>query len=183
MSPQSASLLSEYNTWMNRQVYAAARKLPPAELSKDRGAFFGSIIGTLNHVCVGDTIWLHRMAAHPAGRVALADLSPFPLPSSLREVLDHDLEALWRRRQSLDALIQRFVRELDAPALSGPVAYVKAGAPQRRSLGSILLHFFNHQTHHRGQVSTLLFQAGVDVGVTDLIALVPNGDGHEPRAG
>ena len=151
----------------------AARKLPQSELSKDRGAFFASIMGTLNHICVGDTIWLHRFSAHPARFPALADLSAFPMPGSLGATIGGDILALWQHRQALDILIEQFVKELDADALSTALVYTKAGAAQRKSFAFLLQHFFNHQTHHRGQVSTLLFQAGVDVGVTDLMALIP----------
>jgi uncharacterized damage-inducible protein DinB len=161
---------------MNRRLYAAARKLPQPELSKDRGAFFGSIMGTLNHICVADTIWLHRFAAHPARFPALEDLSAFPMPGSLGATISDDILALWPHRQALDHLIEPFIQELDADALSTALVYTKAGAAQRKSFAFLLQHFFNHQTHHRGQVSTLLFQSGVDVGVTDLMALIPGSD-------
>jgi uncharacterized damage-inducible protein DinB len=176
MTPQSATLLSKYNSWMNRQLYSAAHKLPQSELSKDRGAFFGSIMGTLNHICVADTIWLHRFAAHPAKFRALADLGAFPLPGSLWEIIRDDILSLWQQRQALDNLIEQFIEEVDADALSSALVYTKAGAAQQRNFAFVLQHFFNHQTHHRGQVTTLLFQAGVDVGVTDLMAVIPSGD-------
>ncbi len=176
MTPQTAALMSKYNSWMNRQLYSAARKLPQHELSKDRGAFFGSIMGTLNHICVADTIWLHRFAAHPAKFSALADLSAFPLPGSLQETAADDIFSLWQHRQALDKLIEQFIEEVGTDALSYDLVYPKAGIAQRKSFAFILQHFFNHQTHHRGQISTLLFQAGVDVGVTDLMALIPSSD-------
>ena len=51
-------LMADYNQWMNRKVYAAASQLTDAELTTDRQAFFGSILGTLNHLALGDTVWL-----------------------------------------------------------------------------------------------------------------------------
>jgi uncharacterized damage-inducible protein DinB len=65
MTPKSIALMAEYNRWMNQRMYEAACALPEAELSKDRGAFFGSIFQTLNHIAAGDTIWLHRFSQHP----------------------------------------------------------------------------------------------------------------------
>ncbi|MEC8081230.1 MAG: DinB family protein, partial [Pseudomonadota bacterium] len=58
-------LLATYNQWMNNKVYEAALRLENTELTKDRGAFFGSILGTLNHIYVGDIIWLKRFSSHP----------------------------------------------------------------------------------------------------------------------
>lgn len=176
MTPQSAALMAEYNRWMNERVYEAAAKLDDATLAADKGAFFGSILGTLNHVAVADTIWLHRFAQHQAS-LSLSALSEFPRPSSLRQTLAPDLASLHDYRRRLDALIQRWVAELTPEHLSANLAYANmAGVGSSKSFGALLLHFFNHQTHHRGQASTLLFQSGVDVGVTDLLAVIPSSD-------
>jgi uncharacterized damage-inducible protein DinB len=177
MTPETAALMSKYNSWMNHQIYSAAHQLPPSEVSKNRGAFFGSIIGTLNHIAVGDTIWLHRFAVHPARFCSLTNLDGFPPPESLKEILFPDLPSLWSHRQKLDRLIEQFAEEIDEEALSQSLKYGNAtrGA-KSKNFGFLLQHFFNHQTHHRGQVSTLLFQAGIDVGVTDLLAVIPSGD-------
>lgn len=174
MTPQIASLMAEYNRWMNERMYEAAATLDAETLAADKGAFFGSILGTLNHIAVADTIWLHRFAQHEASFPSLSALSRFPQPSSLSQSLASDLEALRRHRRELDALIERWVSELRPEHLSATIAYRNmAGAESSRNFGALLQHFFNHQTHHRGQVSTLLFQSGVDVGVTDLLAVIP----------
>lgn len=175
MTPQTAALMADYNRWMNERMYEAAAKLDAAALVADRGAFFGSILGTLNHIAVADTIWLHRFAGHPAGFTALRALADFPRPTSLREPLAGSLADLRAYRQRLDDVIVRWAAELAPAHFAVKFSYTStAGAPFTREFGALLQHFFNHQTHHRGQASTLLFQAGVDVGVTDLVALVPN---------
>ncbi len=177
MTPQTAALMAHYNRWMNERMYEAAASLDAAALSADRGAFFGSILGTLNHIAVADTIWLHRFARHEAGFTTLGALTDFPQPSSLTQSLAPDLAGLRAYRQPLDALIERWVAELTPEHLAGNISYSNmAGVPSSRNFGALLQHFFNHQTHHRGQASTLLFQAGVDVGVTDLLALIPRDD-------
>ncbi len=174
MTPQSAALLARYNRWMNERLFEAAGKLAEAELAADKGAFFGSTLGTLNHIAVADTIWLHRFAAHPARFAALREMAEFPRPSSLRQALAPDLAGLLPYRQRLDGLITRWVAELTPAHLASSLAYANmAGVSSSRNFGDVLQHFFNHQTHHRGQVSTLLFQSGVDVGVTDLLTLIP----------
>lgn len=175
MTPQSASLMADYNRWMNDRMFEAAGKLDASALAADRGAFFGSILGTLNHIAVADTIWLHRFAQHPAAFPALRALAGLPRPASLREPLAADLAGLRAYRQPLDEIIVRWTAELEPAHLEADLVYTNtAGVASRKNFGAVVQHFFNHQTHHRGQASTLLFQAGVDVGVTDLVALVPN---------
>jgi len=78
MTPQTAALLAQYNRWMNERMYEAAATLDDATLATDQGAFFGSILGTLNHIAVADTIWLHRFARHAGGFASLQALSAFP---------------------------------------------------------------------------------------------------------
>jgi uncharacterized damage-inducible protein DinB len=178
MTPQTAALMAHYNRWMNERMFDAAASLDAAALAAERGAFFGSILGTLNHIAVADTIWLHRFARHEAAFTTLVALSDFPQPSALTQPLAPDLAGLRAYRQSLDALIERWVAELTHDHLAGSISYSNmAGVKSSRNFGALLQHFFNHQTHHRGQASTLLFQAGVDVGVTDLLALIPRSDG------
>lgn len=169
------ALSSTYNQWMNGQVYAAAGQLTPRELALDRGAFFGSIIGTLNHLVVGDTLWLKRFAAHfPTLRAALQPVSELDKPTGLRDIVFDDLTLLSARRTLLDQAIDNMAKALTEFDLDQALVYQSIqGAAQRRDTYAVLCHVFNHQTHHRGQVSTLLYQAGVDVGVTDLIAIVP----------
>jgi uncharacterized damage-inducible protein DinB len=177
MTPQAAVRMARYNRWMNGRMFDAAARLGDAELAADKGAFFGSILGTLNHVAVADTIWLRRFAQHPAAFPALAVVAALPRPASLRDVLAPDLAGLRELRQRLDDLVLRWVAELRPEHLASELSYANmAGVVSRRDFGALLQHFFNHQTHHRGQVSTLLFQSGVDVGVTDLLALVADGD-------
>jgi uncharacterized damage-inducible protein DinB len=162
---------------MNERLFDACGRLDPAEVAKDKGAFFGSILATLNHIAVADAIWLHRFAAHRARFPSLQDLARLPRPSSLRDTLAADLGELRTYRQSLDDLITRWTAELKPEHLLTSLEYTNmAGVENSKLLGELLLHFFNHQTHHRGQVTTLLFQSGVDVGVTDLLTLVPSSD-------
>ncbi|RYF17178.1 MAG: damage-inducible protein DinB [Comamonadaceae bacterium] len=177
MTPQNAALMAEYNRWMNDRMYEAAGKLDGAELSADKGAFFGSILGTLNHIVVADLIWLRRFAQQPASSQTLNALSAFPRPASLREILAADLTSLRALRQRLDELIVQWAGELTPELLSSHLSYTStAGVASRRNFGALVQHFFNHQTHHRGQASTLLFQSGVDMGVTDLVAIIPSSD-------
>jgi uncharacterized damage-inducible protein DinB len=170
-------LLAAYNAGMNRKLYNAAARLPAEALAQDRGAFFGSLLGTMNHLVAGDTIWLTRFARHPAAFPALQPLRERPAPTSLTQSFGDDLDTLRAHRQQLDGIITTLATQLQPADLDAPLAYRNSkGIEHRKHFGSLLLHFFNHQAHHRGQASTLLTQAGIDIGITDLLDIVPDLD-------
>ena len=165
--------MADYNRWMNEKVYAAASRLPVQELATERGAFFGSVMGTLNHLMVADLIWLKRFARHPTAHAALAPLEATPIPVALDQRLYEDFSRLRERRAWLDGVIQAWADSLTAEDIGHVLEYANTrGGHFRKGFAGLVMHFFNHQTHHRGQVTTLLSQAGVDVGETDLRALL-----------
>lgn len=166
--------LARYNRWFNQRLYAACSGLSDDERKQERGAFFGSIHGTLNHLVWADSMWLQRFARQDVPHTALdAALLALPQGSGYGTLLESDWAALQARRDRLDAAIEAWIAELpgDAPLRTMRYANTK-GVQREHPMWQALTHFFNHQTHHRGQATTLLAQAGVDVGVTDLIALV-----------
>jgi uncharacterized damage-inducible protein DinB len=169
------TLLADYNRWMNQRLYDAAAALSEAQLFEDRGAFFGSLFDTLNHIAVADAIWLRRFAQHADFAWIADDADGLARPTSLRQRLAESLADLRSCRTRTDAVIDRFAAALTDAHLVALLHYTTtAGQPQARRLGPLVQHFFNHQTHHRGQATTLMSQFGVDVGVTDLLALIPN---------
>lgn len=166
-------LLSRYNQWMNDKLYNTAAQLPTDELAKDRGAFFGSLQGTLNHVMVADIIWLQRFSTHPAQHPALDQIRAMPKPQALAQTLLDDFTALRAERRRLDDTIITWCEQLDTSDLNHKLAYHNMkGEAAVKNFADLMLHFFNHQTHHRGQATTLLSQQGLDVGVTDLVTLI-----------
>lgn len=168
-------LMANYNGWMNTKLYEAALSLPGEELITHRKAFFGSILGTLNHLAVSDTIWLKRFATHPANYSALELVGNLPTPASLDQLLYTNVQSLSNHRRSLDQVITEWAHSITDHDLDHVLHYANTkGVVADKNFFSLIMHFFNHQTHHRGQVTTLLSQAGVDVGVTDLLALIPN---------
>jgi len=171
------ALLAHYNAWMNNKLYEAAATLAPEELAAHRKAFFGSLLATMNHIAVADTIWLKRFAGHPRFAAALAPVAALPAPATLDQMLFDSLAGLRERRAFLDRQVLDWVPTLDDEDLEAVIPYRRYnGDAHHKALGPLLLHFFNHQTHHRGQATTLLTQAGVDVGVTDLLMLVPEAE-------
>jgi uncharacterized damage-inducible protein DinB len=167
-------VLARYNAWMNARLYATAAALPDVERKRDVGAFFHSIHGTLNHLLLTDRAWLWRFTgdARIAGSRDAAG-SPIAMTGRLDQELYADFDQLRRERERTDADIAAFVAGLSLERLATDITYrTTAGVEQRHPLWWAVSHFFNHQTHHRGQVTTLLMQAGHDPGVTDLIAML-----------
>ncbi|MAK51629.1 DinB family protein [Marinobacter sp. UBA2498] len=109
-------LLSIYNQWMNSKIYESASSLSATDLTQDRGAFFGSILGTLNHIVVGDTIWLKRFANHPSCVGSLQEVANLPNPTSLSQIVFDDIGSLFEHRTWLDRQIISWVAGLRIPA-------------------------------------------------------------------
>ena len=170
--------LARYNRWINQRLDDAAETLNDEERQRERGAFFGSIHRTLNHLVVADQIWLRRFVQCGLDNYITLDSlddSVLDLPGSSRldTVLFDNWQALRARRNQLDAAIEGWTAELPDGYLQFTMRYSNSSGDQRaHPAWQAMTHFFNHQTHHRGQATTLLTQAGVDVGVTDLIALL-----------
>lgn len=168
MTPEHARTMARYNRWMNEKLYAAAEKLSDAERKQDRGAFFGSIHRTLNHLLLADRVWLGRFDG-----VALeeGEMGPGGI-RSLDQELYADFDELRRERVQTDDAIDAFAGALTEDKLTSTLRYLRRGAVNEFPLWHAVAHLFNHQTHHRGQVTTLLTQAGHDAGVTDLLAML-----------
>lgn len=167
-------LFAHYNQQMNHKVFESAERLTRAEIEADRGAFFGSILGTLNHILVGDLIWLHRFAQHPGRHYALNFVRDTGPPYRLDQILYKEFADLREHRNLVDDHIVAWCAQLKESDLGHPLNYADMmGEKRTRETGMLICHFFNHQTHHRGQVSTLLSQYSADVGVTDILELIP----------
>ena len=168
-------LLTNYNTRFNRQVLDAAANLTEAQFLEDRGAFFKSVCGTLNHILVGDILWFTRFYNNFRPFPALAPVLEFPQPKGLDHVLYGNLDELRQAREKLDAMISRWAFEdLSEADLRQDLTYANTkGVVSSRNFFEVIMHVFNHHTHHRGQASTLLLQLGQDVGVTDFLVDIP----------
>ncbi len=168
-------LMAEYNQWMNDNIYRAAHHLDEHELSNDKGAYFKSIIGTLNHIMVGDIIWFQRVANGFRNNKSLDFIRSLSKPNTLDEIIFDSIEELTNQRKKIDMSIIAFVDELNGSDLEKPLAFQNMkGIPLVKNTGLLMLHIFNHQTHHRGQISTLFSQLGIDIGVTDLLYKIPD---------
>jgi len=140
MSIENFKQLADYNHWANRRLYAAALELPDERYRRPVGVFFGSLHGTLNHLLLTDRVWLKRLTGEGEH------------PNRLDAILFEDRHELARARMAEDARLKTVVQRYAAADLGKVVSYqTMAGKPQQQPLQDILLHLFNHQTHHRGQ--------------------------------
>jgi uncharacterized damage-inducible protein DinB len=154
----SLGIMAGYNRWMNEKLYGICAALSDEERKRDRRAFFRSIHGTFNHLLLTDRGWLARFNGNPW---------PFP---SLDQELYADFDELRRERGKTDRETEEFLAGITPERLDARFSYENyAGEKFNHPLGPAMVHFFNHQTHHRGQVTTLLYQLGINPGVTDAL--------------
>lgn len=152
-------MMAAYNAWANRRLYDATADLPEADYRANLGAFFKSIHGSLNHLVAGDLLWLARFRGQPAP------------PFRLDDILHDDHDELTAARRVLDADIIRFAEAQSEPSLAADFTYrmVTRDETVTQPLAPAMAHFFNHQTHHRGQVHALLTRLTGTAPALDLI--------------
>ena len=168
-------LMAKYNALMNKRMLNASEDLSKESLREDKGAFFKSVIGTLNHILIGDILWLKRFSTHPNKYASLKYLSEVKKPEKLDEIIFNDLVSFAEERSRLDNILVDWCDELKEEDLGKPFQYFNfKGEEQNKRFGDLILHVFLHQVHHRGQVTTLLSQENIYFGETDLPEIVPN---------
>lgn len=159
--------MARYNAWQNGQLAGYLRELGVEDLARDRGAFFGSILGTINHLYWGDLIWMSRFDGGPGPEV----------PSARSAEVFDDVERWEAGRTALDQRITAWANGLSDADVAGDFTWY-SGASGREITAQkalVLVHFFNHQTHHRGQVHAMLTATGSKAPVSDL-AFMPDTD-------
>lgn len=109
---QNYLLMAEYNLWMNKKIYHICQQLPSEKLRENLGAFFLSIIGTLNHILVADIIWLKRFSNHPKNYSSLEYIRSLKEPDSLNHIISDNIEYLTLEREKIDQIIKNFIVEI-----------------------------------------------------------------------
>ncbi|MBD2257574.1 DinB family protein [Pseudanabaena sp. FACHB-2040] len=158
ITPDYCYALATYNQWMNERLYKVCASIPDEPRKQDRGAFFGSIHGTLNHLLYGDRAWMERFQRK------------LPSLKQMGQDLYEDFDDLRSQREAMDQEILSWAAALSEEWLAQPFEYTSNVDGKTRVLPTWVLvtHLFNHQTHHRGQLTTLLSQLGYDYGATDI---------------
>jgi uncharacterized damage-inducible protein DinB len=140
MAIENFRQLADYNHWANLRLYGAAMELPEEHYRCPTGVFFGSLHGTLNHLLLTDRIWLKRLTGEGEH------------PDRLDAILHEDRRDLLAARIAEDARLRNVIGSYSNADLVNAVTYrTTSGRPYSQPLQDILLHLFNHQTHHRGQ--------------------------------
>ncbi|MFU0503458.1 DinB family protein [Pseudaminobacter sp. NGMCC 1.201702] len=165
---QHFMMFAAYNAWANRCIYDAASALSTEEFCRDAGAFFKSMMGTLNHLVATDRIWMKRFTGKGDA------------PAALDAIIHTDLGKLRAAREIEDRRIIDWIDGLDAKALSGRFTYMTVSDMRTISqrLAPALDHLFNHQTHHRGQAHMILTTLGKPSVQLDLIAFQRSEEGR-----
>lgn len=161
VTPEFCQEMARYNVWQNNQLKATLEAWDSSELTRDRGAFFGSVLGTLNHLLWGDALWTSR----------------FDGGESYGGGIPHSTEltgsiSLWAtQRDQLDKRIQTWAANVPADDLVGDLTWVSSMSKSKmtRPMAVCVVHFFNHQTHHRGQIHAMLTATGASAPVSDLV--------------
>ncbi|MET1415828.1 DinB family protein [Roseibium sp. HPY-6] len=150
--------MAKYNAWMTEKAYVAAGKMSDEDRKADQGAFFKSVHSTLNHILFADRVWMSRFSetSYATNGMGVDIYDAFPELRSAHLEMSRDILA--------------FADQLTPDWLDQNMTWTRStdGVSRQRPRWLLVLHMFNHQTHHRGQLSTLLTQAGIDIGVTDL---------------
>jgi uncharacterized damage-inducible protein DinB len=165
ITPAYIRTMAEYNAEMNRRLYAAADRLSDAERRLPRGAFWSSIHGTLTHILWGDRQWMSRFDNWPRPTTAIKQSAQ----------MIEDFAELRATREQADADISRWAAKVDDAWLAEDLVWFSGAANRevRAPLRLLVTHFFNHQTHHRGQAHAMLTAAGEETGDTDLFLVIP----------
>lgn len=166
ITPAYVRTMAAYNAEMNRRIYGAANNLTDDQRRQDRGAFFGSIHRTLVHLLWGDSQWMSRFDGWDRPTVSIKQSGD----------MIADFAELRMKRVEADARIEDWARRVDDAWLATDLVWFSGAAQReiRAPKGKLVTHFFNHQTHHRGQAHALLTAQGQDTGDTDLFLVVPD---------
>ncbi|HEY6433702.1 MAG TPA: DinB family protein [Acetobacteraceae bacterium] len=164
ITPAYARTMARYNSEMNRRLYAAAEQIPDTERRRDRGAFWKSLHGTLVHLLWGDQIWMCRFDDWPKPAV--------PIQQSADMIDQFDTLAAERTRA--DAAIEAWAARITEDWLAHDLVWFSGAAQRemRRPRTFLVMHFFNHQTHHRGQAHAMITACGQATGDTDLAFII-----------
>jgi uncharacterized damage-inducible protein DinB len=162
ISPALVQHYARYNAWQKIQLSTALAEVDEAELVAPRGAFFGTVLGTLNHILWGDTIWMSRWDARTAAPEIAGRQSATYTP---------DITVWAARRLDMDTVITSWAQALAPRDLEGDLAWYSGATAQNvvKPRWLCVSHMFNHQTHHRGQVSQMLHAAGLTPPVSDIV--------------
>ncbi|WP_394209550.1 DinB family protein [Enterovibrio calviensis] len=169
-------MMARYNQRINTNLLGVCRQLSDEQLNQDVHAFFPSVLDHWNHIMFGDLIMLQRLAANHVAGLDESSLDGMPISRAINDTFAPSLDEFMPLRAKLDVIILSMVEHLTEDVTSTPFTYTNTeGKSLTKLVGEYCQHLFNHQTHHRGQLTCLLSQLGLDYGCMDLPIVVPEG--------
>ncbi|MFT6969426.1 MAG: putative damage-inducible protein DinB [Cellvibrionaceae bacterium] len=169
-------MMSLYNQRMNTQLMGSCLLLPKELLEKQTHSFFPNIISYWNHILFGDLILIGRLALSEIAKLSPQDMTIYPTPKSPQDIYYHNLSDITATRKKLDELIVQYCLNLTEADCEKYITYTTTeGDLISMAVADITQHIFNHQAHHRGQLTCVLSQFGVDYGCMDLPVVVTEG--------
>ncbi|MGF1697277.1 damage-inducible protein DinB [Vibrio lamellibrachiae] len=174
--PSNFRMLARYNQRMNTQLLNVCEQLTDVQLHQDTHAFFPSVMNHWNHVLFGDLIMLQRLVSNQIVQLDGRLQQSLPIATRIHDTFAEDMNSLKSLREKVDRIYIDMAQGFDSDTCSKIVRYTTTeGNTIEKNVAEFCQHIFNHQTHHRGQLTTLLSQFGLDYGCTDLPMVVPEG--------
>ncbi len=165
------AVMAKYNRIANEALFGILSGLPEGEVMKPRGSFFGSIHGVLSHIYSGDVNWLRRFRDFFGSLDAFLSPRLDPPGAAWTGYSFATFAELATARRDVDAILEAFVSQAEGGRYGETMRYVDShGTPRAFTAGSLVLHLFNHETHHRGQVSQMLDEMGIAHDFSNVIS-------------
>jgi len=169
-------MLATYNQRINQQLLMCCQGLSEEELTQETHSFFPNIISYFNHILFGDLLMLRRLAANNIALLSLTNFDHIPEPKSPTDIYHQNIADITKLRVQVDAIITEFCCNLTDAECATFITYQTTEEENiNKKVADITQHLFNHQTHHRGQLTCVLSQLGVDYACMDLPVIVPEG--------
>ncbi|AIW14406.1 DinB family protein [Vibrio tubiashii] len=169
-------MLALYNQRMNQQLLSVCEQLSSQQLNQETHSFFPSVMAHWNHILFGDLIMLQRLITNQIHQLTPQQVNALPIAKAVDDTFVTSIEELKALRSLVDQIYIDMTKGFNAETCAKTVVYITTeGGEMRRNVGEFCQHIFNHQTHHRGQLTAILAQLGWDFGCTDLPVIVPEG--------
>ncbi|MCG9582198.1 DinB family protein [Vibrio tubiashii] len=169
-------MLALYNQRMNQQLLSVCEQLSSQQLNQETHSFFPSVMAHWNHILFGDLIMLQRLVTNQIHRLTPQQVNALPIAKAVDDTFVTSIEELKALRSLVDQIYIDMTKNFTVETCAKTVVYITTeGGEMKRNVGEFCQHIFNHQTHHRGQLTAILAQLGCDFGCTDLPIIVPEG--------